>query len=271
MYDETVTILENRKVNAEYYKVSFRSKELSREVRPGQFMQIKIRAGWDPLLRRPFSYYRVEGDRIGILYEILGQGTAHLARLRRGDTIQVMGPLGREFAQGIGGRKRILVGGGVGVPPLVFLAERFGCYRFFIGTKSRREALPFAEMRKFHARVFYSTEDGSYGKRGLVTELLEEILEKGDPDDYFIQTCGPNRMMERVMEIAARHGIEGEASWDERMACGVGVCLGCMVWTHRGWTPSCTEGPVFRFKEMQKGPGPFPDKRGLAPFGDSNG
>ena len=254
MHDETVTILENHKVTPEYYKISFRSKRLSRGVQAGKFMQIKIRPGGDPFLRRPFSYYRVEGDQIEILYEILGRGTELLAQLERGDPLRVMGPLGREFSREIGERKRILVGGGVGVPPLVFLAERSGCYRFFIGTKSQREVLPSREIRKFRARVFYSTEDGSYGKKGLVTELLEELLEreKGDSDRYFIQTCGPNRMMERVMKIADHYGVAGEASWDERMACGVGVCLGCMVWTHRGWTPSCTEGPVFRFDEMAK-------------------
>lgn len=254
MYDEVVTVLENRKVNAEYFKISFRSPHLARGVRPGQFMQIKIAEGSDPFLRRPFSYYRVGGDRIEILYEILGRGTALLAKVERGTRLRVMGPLGRKFSETIGRKKRILVGGGVGVPPLVFLAERHGCHRFFIGTKSRSEVLPPNEIQKFRREVFYATEDGSYGTRGLVTKLLEDLFEKEKeaPKDYFIQTCGPNRMMERVMEIADRYGAQGEASWDERMACGVGVCLGCMVLTHRGWTPSCTEGPVFRFDEMEK-------------------
>ena len=252
MYDETVTLLENRKVNAEYYKLSFRAQHLSRSVRPGQFLQVKIGSGFDPFLRRPFSYYRVEGDRVEILYEILGRGTGFLAEAKKGDRFRAMGPLGRPFSQKVGRKKRILVGGGVGVPPLVFLAERFGCYRFLIGTKSRKEVLPSNEIRKFRSRVFYSTEDGSYGTKGLVTKLLEGIFrsERGKPEDYFVQTCGPNRMMERVMEIAGHYGVDGEASWDERMACGVGVCLGCMVLTHRGWTPSCTEGPVFHFDEM---------------------
>ena len=142
----------------------------------------------------------------------------------------------------------------MGVPPLVFLAERYGYHRFFIGTRNRREVLPGREIQKFRGKVFYSTEDGSHGTRGLVTQLLEKLLQDdaGGPDDYFIQTCGPNPMMQRVIEIANRFGIEGEASWDERMACGVGVCLGCMVLTQKGWTPSCTEGPVFRFDEMTK-------------------
>lgn len=254
MHDETVTILENRKVNAEYYKLTFLSARLARRVRPGQFLQMKITPGMEPFLRRPFSYYRVSGERVEILYEVLGHGTALLSRLGRGAGLRVMGPLGREFSGQIGRRKRILVGGGVGVPPLVFLAERFGCHRFLIGTKSRREVLPGNEMKGFREGVRYATEDGSYGRKGLVTELLEDLLStaEGNPDDYFLQTCGPNRMMERVMQIADRYGIQGEASWDERMACGVGVCLGCMVLTREGWTPSCTQGPVFRFDEMEK-------------------
>jgi len=255
MYDETVTVLENGLVNREYFKLSFRSRRLTRGVRPGQFIHVQITPGKDPFLRRPFSYYRIQGDRIEILYEILGHGTAILSKVRKGEPLRVMGPLGRSFTERIGTKKRILVGGGVGVPPLVFLAERYGSDKFFIGTKGREEVLPFQEMRKFKNQVSYTTEDGSYGTKGFVTKPLEEYLgkSKGRLGDYFIQTCGPTRMMERVMEIAVRYGVEGEASWDERMACGVGVCLGCMVRTHRGWTPSCTEGPVFRFDEMAHG------------------
>jgi len=254
MYDEVITVLENRKVNAEYFKLSFRSARLARGVCPGQFIQLKITEGLDPFLRRPFSYYRVAGERIEILYEILGRGTSLLAGFERGERLKVMGPLGRPFSQKIGGRKRVLVGGGVGVPPLVFLAERYGCHCFLIGTKSHREVLPGNEIKRFQKKVLYATEDGSYGRKGLVTGLVEDLLSnaEGNPDDYFLQTCGPNRMMERIMEIANRYGIKGEASWDERMACGMGVCLGCMVFTHRGWIPSCTEGPVFRFDEMGK-------------------
>lgn len=262
MRDETVTILENAKVNGEYFKLSFRSRSLARGVRPGQFVHIRITEEKDPFLRRPFSYYRVARDRIEILYEVLGRGTALLARLQEGGRLRVMGPLGHGFTEKIGKKRRILVGGGVGVPPLVFLAERWGCHRFFIGAKSRGEVLPSREIRQFRGQVLYSTEDGSYGTEGFVTKLLEEYLEKsqGPSGNYFVQTCGPTRMMERVMEIANDYGVEGEASWDERMACGIGVCLGCMVRTHGGWAPSCTEGPVFPFTDMVT-------KRGRAPLG----
>lgn len=255
MRDETVTVLGNKKVNAAYYQISFRSKYLSQKVRPGQFLHIQITASQDPFLRRPFSYYRLRGEVVDVLYEALGRATEILSGLEKGDRLRVLGPLGRAFSEKIKAKKRILVGGGVGVPPLVFLAERYGCHRFFIGTKSRRQILPSKEIQKFRRQVFYSTDDGSYGTKGFVTKLLENFLknEAENPADYFVQTCGPTGMMERVLEIARRFGVSGEASWEERMACGLGVCLGCMVKTHRGWTPSCTEGPVFGFEEMAHG------------------
>lgn len=252
MHDEIVSVLENRKVNEEYYKLTFHSARLSKNVKPGQFLHVKLNCRLDPFLRRPFSYYRVTGENVEILYEVLGCGTSLLADFEKGENLKILGPLGKPFSEKTGGKRRILVGGGVGVPPLVFLAERLGCDYFFIGTRSGNQVLPKKEIRKFDSRVFYSTEDGSYGKKGLVTDLLEKCLQQGKrkKEEYFIQTCGPNRMMERVMEIANQYGVEGEASWDEPMACGVGVCLGCMVRTQKGWTPSCTEGPVFRFDEM---------------------
>lgn len=254
MRDETVTVLANQKINAEYHQISFRSKGLAQKVRPGQFLHIQITSSQDPFLRRPFSYYRIRGEVVDVLYEIMGRATEILSRLKKGTPLRIMGPLGRPFSEKIKAKKRILVGGGVGVPPLVFLAERYGCERFFIGTKSCREVLPSKEIQKFRRQVFYSTDDGSYGQKGFVTQLLEKYLKKVEnPNDYFIQTCGPTAMMKRVLEIARHYSVPGEASWEERMACGLGVCLGCMVKTRQGWTPSCTEGPVFRFDEMAHG------------------
>ena len=148
-------------------------------------------------------------------------------------------------------KKRILVGGGVGVPPLVFLAEHFPAEAVLIGTKSRGEVLPKSELAKIKGKIFYSTDDGSYGSKGYVTVLLNEIIRKEKPENLFIQTCGPKPMMQAVLDMARKHGIEGEASIDNTMACGVGACLGCMVKTPHGWVPSCTEGPVFDFREIE--------------------
>lgn len=254
MFDEIVTILENKKINAEYYKFVFSSSRLSKKVRPGQFVNIQIENHEGLLLRRPFSYYRIRGPKIEILYEILGKGTALLAQKRKGHRLKVLGPLGCSFTQNLDGKKRILVAGGVGVPPLVFLAETMEenpkNQFLLIGCKSKKEVLPKSELAKIKGQVLYATNDGSYGEKGFVTVLLHNILKTKEPESLFIQTCGPHAMMSAVMSIAKEFGIQGEASIDERMACGVGACLGCVVETQGGFKTSCVEGPVFSFSEL---------------------
>ncbi len=252
MKDEWVKILDNRKINGKYYKLHFQSKKLAAGVKPGQFVNILLNATQDPFLRRPFSYYRVSGSRIEILYEILGKGTALLAKKKKGEELKVLGPLGKPFRLSLPkNKKRILVAGGVGVPPLIFLAEHFPAEAVLIGTKSRDEVLPKKEVSKVKGKILYSTNDGSYGVKGFVTVLLNQIIQKEKPENLFIQTCGPKPMMQAVLDIARRHKIEGEASIDNTMACGVGACLGCMVKTPHGWIASCTQGPVFDFREIE--------------------
>lgn len=251
MTDEWVKILNNGKVNEKYYKLVFSSKALSKGVLPGQFVNILLEASLDPFLRRPFSYYRLEGSRVEILYEILGRGTALLAEKKKGDSLKVLGPLGRPFTQSVKAKKRVLIAGGVGVPPLIFLAEKNPADFLLIGTKSKEEVFPKKELAGVKAKVLYSTNDGSYGAKGYVTVLLQDLLKKERPENLFIQTCGPTPMMQAVLDKAREYGIEGEASVDKPMACGVGACLGCMVKTKSGWVPSCTQGPVFRFSELE--------------------
>lgn len=252
MYDETVQIEQNAKVNGEYYQLVFHSKNLAQNVQPGQFLNLKINSGTDPFLRRPFSYYRVSASgRVEILYEVLGKGTHELTKKRPGESILAMGPLGKPFTAALNpGQKRILVAGGVGVPPLVFMAEKFKTDFLLIGARSKRELLPKSELSKIKAEILYSTDDGSVGHHGFVTELLKALIEKEYAKDFFIQTCGPMPMMQRVIQLAHDFSIPGEASMDKNMACGVGACLGCMVKTKSGWRTSCKEGPVFKFEEI---------------------
>ncbi len=250
LFDEIVTIRENRRVNAKYRKLVFVSPELSRHVLPGQFLHVKINQGRDPYLRRPFSYYRAQKNTVEILYEVLGHGTDVLSRKKKGDSLKIMGPLGNNFKIDLKGKKRILVGGGIGVPPLVHLAERFPSDYLLMGTKSSAEVLPGNELKRVKAKILYVTEDGSIGAKGFVTAPLEKIIKKENPQDLFIQTCGPKPMMLAVMAMARRYGVRGEASWDEAMACGVGACLGCMVETTEGLKRACVDGPVFNFEEL---------------------
>ena len=250
-YDEEVPILENQKVNGKYFKLAFRSSGLSRNIQPGQFLHVRVNQGQDPYLRRPFSYFRASPGKVEILYEVLGRGTSILSGKKKGDVLRVMGPLGNVFTKNLGKKKRILVAGGVGVPPLVFLAEKYPTEYLLIGTKSKAELLPKSELKKVRAKVLCSTEDGSCGVKGRVTLLLEKILKGQHPGEFFIQTCGPKKMMEAVIAIAAKYGVEGEASWDESMACGVGACLGCMVKTREGLKRACADGPVFKFEDLE--------------------
>ena len=251
MHDESVTILENARVNEKYFKLIFRSGRMARGAKPGQFVQMQINPSLDPFLRRPFSFYRIRGEKVEILYEILGKGTAILSRKTKGESLRVLGPLGNTFTLKLPKvKKRVLVAGGVGVPPLIFLAEHFPVDEFLIGAKSKKEVLPKAELHGSHGKVTYATNDGSYGAKGFVTVLLEPILKKADPQGLWIQTCGPKPMMQAVMVMAKRYGVNGQASVDETMGCGVGVCLGCMVKTKEGWLPSCTRGPVFSFEDI---------------------
>lgn len=252
MFDESVSILVNEKVNEKYYKLVFRSKKLSAKVLPGQFLNVHLTTSLDPFLRRPFSYYRVVQDRVEILYEILGKGTALLSKMKPGTDLTITAPLGLPFRASVPKKKkRVLIAGGVGVPPLVFLAEKSGTDYLLIGTKSKAEVLPKKELAKVKGKILYSTNDGSFGTKGFVTTLLEEVIRKEKAENLFIQTCGPNVMMQAVMKIAKQHQIEGEASIDKTMACGVGACLGCMVMTKTGWVPSCTQGPVFPFETLE--------------------
>jgi dihydroorotate dehydrogenase electron transfer subunit len=250
-YDEDITLLENKKINDKYFKLVFCSQNLSKNIKPGQFLHIRVNQGQDPYLRRPFSYFRVLPGKVTILYEVLGRGTSILSGKKKGDRLRAMGPLGNSFTKNLGRKRRILVAGGVGVPPLVFLAEKCSTAYLLIGTRSKAEVLPKAELRKVRAKVLCSTEDGSYGVKGRVTILLEKVLKEGDPREFFIQTCGPKPMMEAVIAIAAKYGVDGEASWDESMACGVGACLGCMVKTQSGLKRACADGPIFKFKDLE--------------------
>ncbi len=250
LFDESVTVIENARVNGKYFKLIFRSKNLARNVKPGQFLMLQIGDKEDPFLRRPFSYFRTHQDRIEVLYEILGYGTRQLSKKKKGDTVKVLGALGNPFTVKAPRKKRVLVAGGVGVPPLVFFSEQNKADYLLIGTKSKQEVLPKKELAKVKAKVLFSTDDGSYGVKGRVTLLLEDVIQKEGAENIFIQTCGPMPMMNAVMTIAKKYEIPGEASLDETMGCGMGVCLGCMVKTPEGWVPSCTKGPIFAFDQL---------------------
>lgn len=251
LVDETVAVVSNRAISPRLFVVAFESAPLARLLVPGHFLQVAVNPTYDPFLRRPFTIYRVRGRRIEMLYEVVGAGSRILARKKAGDTLRVMGPLGNTFRMNLKNRVHVVVGGGVGIAPFIFLGQKMRLDHFLMGARSKDGLLPKSELGPLWKKARFATEDGSFGEQGYVTRCLDELIRRTpDPRKLYLYICGPKAMMRAVMEIARRHHIEGEASVDERMACGVGACLGCVVPTRDGYQTACTEGTVFTFDRL---------------------
>ncbi len=208
---------------------------------PGQFYMLRGWNGLDPFLPRPISIADVEDGRLTLLYEVRGKGTHIISRLSVGDSLSVLGPLGNGFENLREGRLA-LVSGGIGIAPLLYLAKRresqVDLYSGF-----RSEPYFLEEFRPFVNEIRVSTEDGSFGHEGFVTELLS-------PEEYdLVVSCGPMPMMEALAK-QCRDKTELMLSMESHMACGIGACLGCTIQTIRGMERVCKEGPVFNSREV---------------------
>ena len=245
-------VLENRELSHQNYRQDFDSTEIACASQPGQFLQIGASGC---LLKRPFSVCDVAGSRVAILYKIVGKGTTAMAALQKGDKLDVIGPLGRPFSSVPKWFRRVFVGGGVGVPPLYFLAKRErGSPKMdmaFIGARKKCDLLYVSEFKKLGLRVQTATEDGSAGQKGYVTSPFQRYLATltdMEKTHAVVFTCGPKAMMKAVSEICAKFSMTCIASVEEVMGCGVGVCMGCVVKVKRGedffYERVCTEGPV---------------------------
>ncbi len=220
---------------------------------PGQFAQVRVDGTADTFLRRPVSIHRVdyEASEVQFLIQVVGSGTAALAALKPCDAVNVVMPLGNGFTLPNGGGGRaLLVGGGVGVAPLLYLGQRLGesgCRpTFLMGARSGGDLLRLAEYEKL-GDVYATTEDGSAGEKGLVTQ--HSILREQTFDKIFC--CGPKPMMMAVADVARKLRTECEVSLENMMACGLGACLCCVEETRRGNVRVCAEGPVFNINELK--------------------
>jgi len=209
--------------------------------RPGQFAMLSLdpRAQrHDPLLPRPMAVYRGEHERLEFRFKVVGRGTALLATLSEGTPIGVVGPLGNGFREPEG--RAILVGGGTGIASLYELAARSTAdVQVLLGGRTRGEILGLEDFQLLPVDLALTTEDGSLGEQGRVTDLL-----KPSPGDE-IYACGPKEMMKRAWELARGGGARCWVSLETHMACGFGICLGCAVKTTAGFRYACTHGPVF--------------------------
>ena len=221
---------------------------------PGQFVEVRVDRAPGTFLRRPISINYVDrvNNELWLLVAMVGEGTRQMASLKAGDELNVVGPLGHGFS-GPSGENALhnvlLIGGGVGVAPLLYqgacLKSKGVSPVFLLGARTAKDLLMLDEFRKY-GEVYITTEDGSEGERGFVTQ--HTILQRQRFD--MIQTCGPTPMMHAVARYAFQQGIDCEVSLENMMACGLGACLCCVEKTTEGNLCVCKEGPVFNIKQL---------------------
>ena len=241
----------NHRIAPACFQLGIHCPEIAEKAQPGQFVMVRVREGCDPLLRRPFSFYRIRKKHVEIMYEVVGKGTQIMSAMKKGEEIDLLGPLGKGFTITQGMKKAVLVAGGAGVAPLLALGERLkgtADLTLYLGAKTASGLLSVHEFEAL-GKVVVATEDGSKGYRGMVTDLIEHKV-KVKMHGLHLFSCGPRPMLKKVSAFARRNGFPCQVSLEAYMGCGIGACLGCAVKVktgkgQAGYLKVCTDGPVF--------------------------
>lgn len=254
-------MLLHRKIAQDHYRMRLKSPLAAKRARPGQFIHLRCRedSNYYPLLRRPISLVDVDPARgtIDLVYKVLGFGTKVLTEIPEGGKADFIGPLGSEFTPPAAGRTAALIGGGVGIPPLVFLAKellrRNVKVKAFLGARTKEWVICREDFRKLGVPVQAAADDGTFGYSGSVVDLAAKAA--GEDSTFYI--CGPTGMMRAAADLARRRGLPAQVSLEERMGCAMGCCMGCVVevttepaGSHARFQRVCTEGPVFSAEEI---------------------
>lgn len=247
-----LTVTENLKLHANYVLLKLTSQSPLPEMLPGQFAEIRVDGSPNTFLRRPISINYVDTlkNEVWFLIQLIGDGTRRLAEAIQGDIINVVLPLGNGFTMPqIPSDKLLLVGGGVGTAPMLYLGEQLAKNgskpTFLLGARTDKDLLQLDDFASY-GEVYTTTEDGSYGEKGYVTQ--HSILSKIKFEQIY--TCGPKPMMMAVAKYAKSNNINCEVSLENMMACGVGACLCCVENTDEGHLCVCKEGPVFNINKL---------------------
>ncbi|MBN1526178.1 MAG: dihydroorotate dehydrogenase electron transfer subunit [Candidatus Omnitrophica bacterium] len=247
-------IVSNEQVAPRYYKMRLADRYLADNLKPGQFIEVRCSDGSDPLLRRPFGPHRIFSAKgvFEMLYEVVGRATTALSNKKAGEELDIIGPLGNGFTMA---KHAIIVGGGIGIAPLLALAEKMGggkksALQVVIGARTKEAILCEKDFKRLGAKVIVMTDDGSYGKKGFTTDALKTLLQTPNSQLLTIYACGPRQMMQAVAELSKEYHVKCQLLLEEYMACGVGVCLGCPVKVRKDlvdheYKMVCKDGPVF--------------------------
>ena len=239
------------RIHQRYVLIKLTHEDTLPEMLPGQFVEVRVDGSPSTFLRRPISINFVDRDNneLWLLVATVGEGTKQLAKLKFGDVLNCVLPLGNGFTPATQGEKVLLVGGGVGVAPLLYMGAQMKSQgiepTFLLGARTANDLLMLPIFNKY-GRAYVTTEDGSMGEKGFVTNhsiLSEEHFDR-------ISTCGPTPMMKAVARYARQNNVDCEVSLENLMACGLGACLCCVEKTTEGNLCVCKDGPVFNIKKL---------------------
>ncbi|WP_312642717.1 dihydroorotate dehydrogenase electron transfer subunit [Hydrogenoanaerobacterium sp.] len=250
------TVVEARMVAPHVASLTVLAPEVAEICKPGQFAHVYCGGGVYSLTRRPLSISKVEGDKLGFLFHVKGEGTKWLADRKQGDLVDIMAPLGSGCYELPENGNIIIAAGGIGLAPVIHLAQvavaKGLTVSMVFGARDKDNVYCLEELERLGIPVQVATEDGSVGGRGFVTAPLERALQAEKPTGIF--SCGPVPMLKAVVKLAKQYGVPVQVSMEERMACGVGACKGCVTTvkdangTH--YKNVCSDGPVFKGEEV---------------------
>lgn len=231
------------------------SKKILKSFKPGQFLKIKINERFDPLIPRPFSIHAVDENILYILYQVVGKGTKALSEIKEGEILEFLGPLGKPFPKL---KNYIICAGGIGIAGFGFLLQKsvnkkefYPPEKIFYGAKTKNELVRLPFLRKFGISIKLSTDDGSKGYRGLVTDMVEKELKK---NPQTILACGPKPMLKKIAELGEKYKVKTYLVMETFLACGVGFCMGCVVPSKKGnYLHLCIDGPTLLAEEIDLG------------------
>ncbi|MEA2022220.1 MAG: dihydroorotate dehydrogenase electron transfer subunit [Candidatus Caldatribacteriota bacterium] len=264
-----VKIFLKEKVAPDIYLMGLSASLIANEAKPGQFIHIKCNTNDNPLLRRPISIHKIDKDKgeIFILFQVKGKGTKILSERETGEYLDVIGPIGNGFQLFSKSQKIMIIGGGMGIAPLLTIAEESVLkgkeVKVLIGAANQKMILGEKHFKKLGVETCIATEDGSCQYKGLVTDLIEKIFLEWQPDQIF--ACGPKPMSRKIAQITENRNIDCQVSLEEKMGCGIGACLGCVCkiktketdnfkgnqnQTNYIYKRVCVDGPVFEVREV---------------------
>lgn len=238
-------VLDNEEINSSHFRLHLELPDTCPEIKAGQFAEFYVPPTLQSLLRVPLSIHFVsqKNKEIQFLIQLKGEGTQYLKTLKKGDKVDIILPLGNGFTIPTG-KKVALIGGGCGIAPLLLLSNQLAAsntnQNIFLGFRNDEQAMLINDFKKY-GEVIVSTDDGSLGDKGVITDIFEKKLEKFD----FVYSCGPTIMLNKVIEICKQNNLYCEVSLETLMGCGIGACLCCAVSTKNGNLRACIDGPVF--------------------------